>query len=119
MHEFDSFVRRDIRPLAYVRYGDDFILFCRAARDVERARSSCVEKLRQLGLKINETQDRMVRSWQGLHFLGHVVHKDGSVICRKTKNLMLGRVNLRNMASYSSLKIDKDTKRLLPWLVDL
>ena len=28
LHEFDRYVRHELRPSGYVRYGDDFVLFC-------------------------------------------------------------------------------------------
>lgn len=111
--------RHKVKPLAYVRYGDDFVLFCRTQAEAERTRTISIERLAQLGLRINDTQDRIIRSWQGLHFLGHVVNKDNSTVSRKTKNLMLRRINLQNISSYSSLRVDDDVKRLLPWLINL
>ena len=119
LNEFDAYVRHVIKPLAYVRYGDDFIIICPTEVDLRRARKFGTEKLSQLGLNVNGTQDKIVRSWQGLHFLGHIVTKDGSVISRKTKNLMLRRINLQNVSSYASLKTDKEVERAIPWLVDL
>jgi hypothetical protein len=119
MNEFDSFVRQQVKPLAYVRYGDDFVLFCGTSDKAALAKSLSIEKLLQMNLRINEAQDNTIRSWQGLHFLGHVVRRDGSVISRKTKSLMLRRVTLRNISSYSSLKLDSKTNRLLSWLIDI
>jgi hypothetical protein len=95
------------------------VLFCCTKAEAKQARLRSIEQLAQLGLRINETQDQTVRSWQGLHFLGHIVDADGATISRKTRNLMLRRVNLRSVSSYSSLKLSKETKEKLPWLIDL
>jgi hypothetical protein len=119
LNEFDSYVRHTLKPLAYIRYGDDFVLFCRTKIETEQARAMGIERLNQLGLRINEAQDRTIRSWQGLHFLGHIVNENGAIISRKTRNLMFRRVDLRSISSYSSLKLSKKTKEKLPWLIDL
>ncbi len=119
MNEFDSYVRHVVKPLAYVRYGDDFVLFCRTKQEVRDAKRISLRKLRQLGLTVNATQNQIMRSWQGLHFLGHIITKDGSAISKRTRGLMLRRLNLRNIASYSSLKLHEDMKRELPWRVEL
>ncbi len=112
-------MRHNIKPLAYVRYGDDFVVFCRSKKEIDLAKQACLARLDRLGLSVNSKQEKIVRSWHGLHFLGHVVNKDNSTISRKTRNLMLRRVNLRNISSYSSLKLSADVKRLLPWLIDI
>ncbi len=119
MNEFDSYVRHVIRPLAYLRYGDDFLVFGQSEVNTTQARLLSIGKLQQLGLKVNDRQDQTVRAWQGLHFLGHVVNKEKVIINRKTRNLMTQRVNPQNISSYSSLKLNNDTKRKLPWLIDI
>jgi hypothetical protein len=119
MNEFDSHVRRVAKPLAYVRYGDDFIVFCRNKAEVQATKDISINKLKQLGLTINAAQDQTIRSWQGLHFLGHVIDKNGSTITKKTQALMLQRLSLQNISSYSSLKLNQETTRLLPWLIRL
>lgn len=118
LDQFDTYVRHTIKPLAYVRYGDDFILLCSGKSDVENAKTMGHERLGKLGLIVNSKQEEVVHCWQGLHFLGHIINKDGSVICGKTRNRMLNQLNTRNISSYSSLKIDNATKRSLAWLLD-
>jgi hypothetical protein len=119
MNEFDCFVRHTLKPLAYIRYGDDFVLFCGSRSMLDQARTSSIEKLNELGLNINQKQDRVVRCWQGLHFLGHIISCDELAVCSKTRNTTLEKSNLRNIASYASLKINDETKRILPWQVDI
>ena len=86
MNEFDVFLRNCAKPLAYVRYGDDFIVFCRSKKEVARVKQLCLKKLDYLGLTVNNKQDTTVRSWQELHILGHVIDKNGSTISKKTRS---------------------------------
>ena len=119
MNEFDLYVRQFVKPLAYVRYGDDFIVFRRTKAEIDLAKKSSVIELRRLGLTINTAQDQTIRVWQGLHFLGHIVNKDDLRVVKKTQSLMMRRLTLQNITSYSSLKLSDENKRLLPWLVGL
>lgn len=118
-HQFDSYVRHVIKPLAYLRYGDDFIIICNNKSFVEHARVMGSSKLAGLGLDVNEKQNTVVRSIQGLHFLGHIVNSSGESVCKKTRIRMVKRVNLRNVSGYSVMKVDDNIRRLMPWIVDI
>jgi hypothetical protein len=119
LNEFDSYVRHTIKPLAYVRYGDDFVLFCPNEASAVLAKDLSIQRLTRMGLTINAGQNQTIRSWQGLHFLGHTIGESGAKITKKTQALMMKRLSLQNISSYSSLNLSEETKRLLPWLIEL
>ena len=117
LNEFDRYVRHQLKPLAYARYGDDCILFVRTRREARYIRSRAIEFLREkLGLALNPKNDVIVYATQGLHFLGHIITSDSVVTDRHTTRRALERVNSRNLASYKSLNLDKWSKRELNYL---
>ena len=59
----------------------------------------------------------IVRPDQGLHFLGHAISDQYVLVDRHTTKRALGRVNMRNLVSYKSLKIVELPKRQLDWIV--
>lgn len=67
-----------IKPGAYVRYGDDFLLFFSRHNE-----ALCTKKLVEdflqsnLSLSLNEKNDQIVQAKQGLHFLGVEIFPTG------------------------------------------
>jgi len=119
LNEFDQYVRQQLKPLAYVRYGDDFILFYARQCDIKSARHAAIQRLTQLGLTINPAQDYAMRAWQGLHFLGHTITASDLKVSRKVDKMIIRKVNLQNVSSYSSLNLSDTTRSMLPWLPDV
>jgi len=117
LNEFDRYVRHSLKPLAYVRYGDDAILFARTRREAKKFREQATNFLREeLKLTVNPKNDVIFRADQPLKFLGHVITDTYIVVDRATTTSVLAKLNLRNIASYKSLKLAKWPKRELDWL---
>lgn len=104
MHEFDWFIKHELRQRHYVRYCDDFVV-------VDRNRQHLLELLisienfltKRLGLSIHPDKI-IVRSWnQGIDFVGYVIKPHCTLLRNKTKKRMLKRVNTDNLASYLGL----------------
>ena len=119
LNEFDVFVRTNLKPLEYLRYGDDFIMILPRKDIAESARKRAAAKLEKLGLAINSKQDIIIRSWQGLHFLGHVIGNQNIRVERKTAKAINRNIALRNITTYRSLLINEELSQLLPWLIRL
>ena len=118
LNEFDRYVRHSLKPLAYIRYGDDCTVFAKTRHQAHEIRRNAIEYLhKKLKLTVNPKNDLVVRVDQGLHFLGHVITDKRVFVDRHTTRQALDRVNTRNLASYKSLKIIKWPKRQLSWLV--
>jgi retron-type reverse transcriptase len=118
LHEFDRFVRHHLRPLAYVRYGDDSIIFARTRREALSYQRLGTDFLRTtLKLRVNPRNDVIATAHTGLHFLGHAITKNWIVVDRHTTQRATERVNLTNIASYQSLKLAKYPKKGLSWTV--
>jgi retron-type reverse transcriptase len=114
LNEFDRYVRHILRPLAYVRYGDDCVFFARTERQARQLRTLASGFLRdELKLTINPRNDVIVPAAVGLKFLGHIVTLDGATVDSHTSRRALERVNYRNLSSYKALNLDKWQKRRL------
>ncbi len=108
LNEFDRFVRHQLKPFAYIRYGDDFIVFASTKRRAEEYRAKSKNFLGEfLKLSLHKKNDAIVPSESGLKFLGHAITKDFCVVDKATSRAALKRVTPKNLASYKSLKLTK------------
>lgn len=111
LNEFDRFVRNDLKPQAYVRYGDDFILIAPSRRCAHEFEARAIDFLKhKLGLRLNPKNNVICPVKSGLHFLGHVITSSYVVVDKHTTKSVLGKVNLHNASSYKSLKLVKSAK---------
>ncbi len=118
LNEFDRYVRHTLKPLSYLRYGDDFVLFCSTRRSAHQMRADSEKYLAsRLGLSLNPKNDVVVPVSGGLHFLGHVITKEFVVTDRHTSRSALTKVSYHNLASYRALNLAKNVKKQLNWKV--
>ncbi len=118
LHEFDRFVRHSLKPQAYVRYGDDFLLFGPNRQQVFRWRDSAIDYLQsELSLPINPKNDVIVAARDGLHFLGHVVTGNYAMVDKHTTASIVGKIDWHNAASYRALPLVKTTRQSLDWIL--
>lgn len=104
LNELDRYVKHTIKPQAYMRYGDDFIIIEKDKAKLEQIRVLVDEFLTtKLKLTLHSKNNIIVKARHGIKFLGVVMYPQG----RKLNNRALGRVfsrlNNRNIASYSGL----------------
>ena len=69
LHQVDVVMMK--KELAYLRYADDYVIFCRRRRDAEAALHASEEALARWGLRINPHKTRIVHLDQGLNWLGY------------------------------------------------
>ncbi|HVV26182.1 MAG TPA: reverse transcriptase/maturase family protein [Candidatus Saccharimonadales bacterium] len=118
LQEFDRFVRHQVKPQAYLRYGDDFLLFVPTRRQAYLAHGAATDFLRNdLKLRINPKNDVVVPARDGLKFLGHVVTDTFLAVDKHTTRLILERVAPRNVSSYRALPLVAEAKDQLDWLL--
>ena len=122
LHEFDRFVVHHLKPQAYLRYGDDFILVGRDRSSVEHYRAvASAFLLDQLFLSVHRTNDVVVPARRGLHFLGLELHATTQQLRPRTAERVRRRLTLRNVASYHDLverSGDTVLRREFPWLIE-
>jgi retron-type reverse transcriptase len=76
LNELDQFVLREVRPGAYCRYVDDFLLFGANADLLAEARCTIESKLNSLRLRLHEGKSRSHCTASGITFLGWRIFPD-------------------------------------------
>ena len=121
LNELDRFVKHRLKPKAYVRYGDDFIVI---EPDLEKLKSFRIQTTHflnnELKVEVNPKSDRIVKSVHGLRFLGMVLWPYGNKLNRRNIRRVYHKLNASNISSYGGLIKKhgkyKDVKRF-NWLV--
>jgi len=118
LNEFDRFIRHSLKPQAYIRYGDDFLLFCPNQRLAHTLRDEAASYLKSsLHLSLNPKNDVVVAGKYGLKFLGHAITKNFAVVDRHTTKDIMTKVNTRNISSYQALPLVKSAQARLAWIL--
>ena len=91
LNQFDHYVKRELKCIAYVRYVDDFLLFGDDLLQLYRWRNKIIEKLAVLRLTIHEESAQVYAVKSGIPFLGFRIYpehrriKRRKVICYRRK----------------------------------
>lgn len=118
LHEFDRYVRHTLKPLAYVRYGDDVVLWGRRAEDALAFQAQAKQFLAEkLALTVNPKNDVVFRSHSGVHMLGHVITRSYVVVDTHTTRSVLEKSDARSIASYKALHLAAMPRKQLDWLL--
>jgi len=118
LHEFDRYVRHTLKPQAYIRYGDDFLLFYPTSRQARQARENAKDFLKNnLDLRLNPKNDVIVPAGSGLKFLGHTITGEALAVDEYTTRRVLKRIDHHNASSYRALYLAKDVKDGLDWIL--
>ncbi len=101
LNEFDRYIKHGLKPLAYLRYGDDFIILARNREKLETLRLLAIKFLEnKLCLRTNFKNDIIIKARWGLYFLGSVIYPSDLVLSLRNKKRIVEKLNLRNVASY-------------------
>lgn len=104
LNELDRFVKHQLKPMAYLRYGDDFILIDQDFQKLESSRALATEFLEKtLKLKVNPKSDILMKAENGLKFLGVWIWPSGKTLTQRNLTRIKSRLNLRNVSSYRGL----------------
>lgn len=101
LHEFDHFVKHELRERWYLRYCDDFAI-------VHPSREHLIRLVPRIGAFLTQAlQLRLhprkvtIRTWrQGIDFLGYVLLPHVTVLRTRTERRMLRRLSPMNACSY-------------------
>jgi RNA-directed DNA polymerase len=104
MHEFDKFVKHELKTTHYLRYCDDFIILSNDKQYLVNLLKKIEVLLESsLKLKLHEHKITIRKLKQGIDFLGYVVLPHYTVLRTKTKRRMVKRLNKNNTSSYLGL----------------
>lgn len=108
----DGFIKYVLKPQAYLRYGDDFIVIDRTFEKVAQHKSKVIAFLRnELYLEINPKNDIIVKAKCGVRFLGVWIYSKGRKLMERNWRRALDRVNYKNAPSYSGLIKQHENKK--------
>lgn len=104
LNELDRYVTHSLKPLAYARYGDDFVIFMNSKEQLEELRLKVIEFLhKSLKLELHHSNDLIVKARQGIKFLGCWIYPKGRALTKRSWSRIKDRLNLANAASYRGL----------------
>ena len=104
LNELDRFIKYQLKPKAYLRYGDDFILLEKDLKKLKLFRNKTLQFLENdLKLSINPKNDTMGKVKQGLEFLGVVIWPYTRILNQRNFARIEERLNGNNVSSYSGI----------------
>ena len=112
LNELDRYVKHTLKPLAYARYGDDFVFFMNSKEQLEEFRLKVIEFLNtSLKLELHHSNDIIVKAKQGLKFLGCWIYPSGRTLTKRSWLRVRDRLDVRNVASYRGLVFQHSNKK--------
>ncbi|MBI3443694.1 group II intron reverse transcriptase domain-containing protein [Candidatus Woesebacteria bacterium] len=116
LHELDFYISHTIKPLGYVRYGDDFILLANTLEQAQQWREHLIVFIDQiLQLSIHKTNNIIVKTKQGVHFLGCDIYPTGRRLRKRVYNRVQERLNFINCSSYRALFLAHSKQKMIQW----
>ena len=113
-NEFDRFVKHRLKPLAYLRYGDDFIFWVtNKSKAVDLRKQGEMFLNNELSLTLHEVNDVLQPAQHKLHFLGMEIWPSGHRLDRRMHSRIEQKVTLDNLASYRELLQKHGSKQLI------
>lgn len=117
LNEFDRFVKHELRPQAYLRYGDDFVLFETDREALENMKAVAGTFLSErLKLTLHPKNNLIIKARHGLKFLGTELWPSGRRLSKRNQTRIPLRLNLRNTPSYHGVISKHGGKKMQKWL---
>ena len=121
LNEFDRFIKHELKPLAYMRYGDDWLCFVQARSGLEILRGKSKFFLtNNLSLTVNPKIDYLQPAWKGVSYLGVNIWPHGRRLQPQMHKRISDKLTTNNVASYRALIATHETSKQLKnfdWLV--
>lgn len=104
LNELDRYVKLELQPVGYVRYGDDFILIEHDRQKLSDFRVRIKQFLPyELDLSLHVNVDKIIKPKHSLKFLGVVVWPTERKLNKRNRHRAINNVNLNNYSSYYGL----------------
>lgn len=117
LNELDRFVKHVLQPQAYLRYGDDFVLFEADEKKLKNMKAVTTEFLSdKLKLSLHSKNNLIVKARHGLKFLGTELWSSGRRLSKRNKNRIASRLSLRNTPSYYGVISKHGDEKMQKWL---
>ena len=106
-----------LQPQAYLRYGDDFVLFEADEKKLKNMKAITTEFLSdKLKLSLHSKNNLIVKARHGLKFLGTELWSSGRRLSKRNKNRIASRLSLRNTSSYYGVISKHGDEKMQKWL---
>jgi retron-type reverse transcriptase len=113
LNELDRFIKHGIKPLRYLRYGDDFLITGNNLEELNRKKEKIIEFIgKSLKLSINARNNIIVKAKWGLKFLGVIIYPDKRHLSKRNLKRINNRLNIKNVSSYWGLIRQHQRKKL-------
>lgn len=124
LNELDRFVKHTIKPQAYLRYGDDFIVVETSRQKLSHMREGIAHFIKdKLHLDLHSKNDIIIKTKHGLRFLGVDIFPKDRRLNKRNWQRAKSRLNISNSPSYSGLvgkhSNDKKIKQLNWQILDI
>jgi len=117
LNELDRLVKYELKPQAYLRYGDDFVLFEADEKKLKNMKTVTTEFLsEELKLTLHSKNNLIVKARHGLKFLGTQLWSSGRRLSKRNKIRIASRLNLRNAPSYHGVISKHGNEKIQKWL---
>ncbi|MFT7184508.1 MAG: RNA-directed DNA polymerase, partial [Oceanicoccus sp.] len=117
LNELDLFVKHTLQPKAYLRYGDDFLLFEMDLEKLEDMKKAVTAFLSdELRLTLHSKNNVLVKARHGLKFLGVQLWSSGRRLSKRNMIRIDARLNLKNIPSYHGVIAKHGSPKLQKWL---
>lgn len=121
LNELDRFMKHELSPKAYLRYGDDFILIEGDLEKLKIFRIKTTDFLEgELKLQINPKSDKIFKVPHGLKFLGLKLWSYNRTLNRRNLSRTRKKLKMDNISSYSGLLMKNGSSKQMKyfnWLV--
>jgi len=114
LNEFDRFMKHEMKPLAYLRYGDDWLCFAENENRLKVIREQSEVFLREeLCLTIQPRLNFIKPVDSGVSFLGVDLWSAGHRLTKGMQHKITKNLNFNNVASYKSLISQHQSQKYL------
>lgn len=101
LNELDRFIKHKMKCKAYLRYGDDFVIFNRDKDELLQIKAQTIDFIeKKLLLNLHLKNNLIVETKHSLKFLGVVLYPSGRTLSKRNQTRIKNRMNLRNSGSY-------------------
>lgn len=104
LNEFDRYMSHTLKPLAYLRYGDDWLCFVQTKAELEFIQGKSTKFLADtLKLEISHKINKIQPAYRGFTFLGVDHWTNGMRLTLLTRNRVFQKLEPANFSSYEAL----------------
>jgi len=121
VYVYNPFVKHRLKPTAYLRYGDDFVLIEPNLENLELFRTQTISFLKdELKLEINPKCDKIIKFRYRLKYLGVKLWPSGRTLTRRNLSRVKQKLKTNNISSYSGLTrkhMNRNQIKRFNWIV--